>query len=66
MKLSKGQAIIQGTYIFLFMFSSLRIVRSINLGEPIPKFWLIVYGISTFLTYGKIIYCIKQDLKELI
>lgn len=54
--LSKGQAIFQGIYIFLFVFSSFLIFRKLGLGEPMPKFLLIVYGISIFLTYGKIIY----------
>lgn len=54
--LSKLQKIVQGTYIFLFILSTFAIVGNIELDIPVPTTTLIVYVISTFLTYGKVIY----------
>ena len=54
--LTKGQAIIQGTYIFLFIFLSLGIVGNIELGVKTPAIILIVYSIVSILTIGKIVY----------
>jgi hypothetical protein len=58
--LTKTQTIIQGTYLFLFIFSTIGIIRNIELDVPIPTFWIIVFGISTFLTLGKFIYWFKK------
>ena len=55
--LTKMQSIIQGTYIFLFIYSSLVVVGCVESGISILPFWKIVYVVSTFLTLGKIIYC---------
>ena len=54
--MSKGQFILQATYIFLFIFSLFGIVGNIELGQAVPTFWKIVCAITTFLTIGKIVY----------
>ena len=60
MMLSKGQTIIQGTYLFLFIFMTWGMVGNIKLGVKTPTITLIVYGIVCFLTTGKILYWIKK------
>ena len=55
--LTKIQSIIQGTYIFLFIYSTFVVVGCIESGISVLPFWKITYAVSTFLTLGKIIYC---------
>ena len=57
---NKTQAIIQGTYLFLFIFMSWGMIGNIELGVKTPVVKLIVYGIVCFLTAGKILYWIKK------
>lgn len=52
----KAQRIIQGMYLFLFIFLSIGICGNIELGEPTSTGCWIVYGIVAFLSIGKIIY----------
>ena len=49
--------IIQGTYLSLFIIMSIGIVGNIEVGAKTSTISLIVYGIVTFLTVGKFIYC---------
>ena len=52
---------IQITYIILFFITSFMMIRTLNLGNPIPKMLLIVYFISAFLSLGKAVYCLIID-----
>ena len=58
--LSKGQAIIQGTYLFLYVIMSIGIAGNIELGIKTSTKILIVYGIVCFFVAGKFIYWIKK------
>ena len=50
----------QKIYIFLFIYSTLVVVGCVESDIPILPFWKMIYGISTFLTIGKMIYLKKK------
>lgn len=58
--LNKTQAIIQGTYLLLFVFMTLGIIGNNEMGVKTPAITLIVYGVVCFLTAAKIIYWIME------
>ena len=59
--MSKTQAIIQGIYMFLHIFLSIGIVGNIETGVKTPIYMWVMFGITSFLVLGKIIYWILND-----
>lgn len=57
--LSKGQAIIQGTYFLLFLAMSMELAGSFDLGTT-PRINWTLYAVLGFLNLGKIIYWFKK------
>ena len=48
--------IIQASYLFMFLLTSLSVAGHIEQDMTIPKSLIITFIISAFLSYGKIIY----------
>lgn len=48
--------IIQASYLFMFLLTSLSVAGHIEKDMAIPKSLIIAFIISAFLSYGKIIY----------
>lgn len=60
----KIRAAIQLSYIFIFLFSAIGICGNIELGVKTPIYCWIIFGISGFLSIGKIIYMELEGRKE--
>lgn len=57
---SKAQAIIQGTYITLFILMSAGIAGEFDIGIDVPRINWSLYAIVSFLSIGKLIYLYKK------
>ena len=58
--LSKGQAIVQGTYFLLFLAMSIKLAGSFDLGVT-PNINWPLFAVVSFLTVGKIVYWILKE-----
>lgn len=52
---------IQATYIILFLITSLMMIHAIDNNYAPSTISVVLYIISTFLSMGKVIYCLYYD-----